>query len=217
VREIAPEGQGARRLVRVMIGTTAFGLLISLVAIPMHAPARFVGIALLLFGTGAAGATFLWLWLRNSRLLLGAGQVGLRDAFGRDQLWPRRTSTACWTSRLIYTRNAASQRAVYVISNEGRRLAILGVQPWGTEAIGEFARATGKQLEVSEQPISAKDFRKEFPHAMSWASVHPTLISRGLHPRTRTRRSGGGRRRPAVAEPLTELVGGNPSGPDLPA
>src|SRR5579872_5138033 len=159
-----------------MIGTTAFGLLVSLVAVPMHAPARFVGIGLLLFGTGAAGATFLWLWLRNSRLLLGAGQVGLRDAFGRDRLWPTSDIDRLLDLTLIYTKNAPSQRAVYVISNEGRRLAILGVQPWGTEAIGEFARATGKQLEVREQPIAAKDFRKEFPHAMSWASVHPTLI-----------------------------------------
>ena len=51
---------------------------------------------------------------------------------------------------------------------------------WGDEAIAKIVDATGKSLEYRDAPISSREFKAEFPNAVSWTALHPTLLGGGI-------------------------------------
>jgi hypothetical protein len=181
MREIAPEGRQARQLIPVLIGLSAIGLVLFVFSLYAHAPARVLGPAAILSAMGCFGVIFIWLWLRNSRVLItGDGRIGERDLLGRTKLWQTAEIGRMLDVTLVYSKQSAPQRLLYVLSYQGRTLARLGVLQWGVDAIGEFVRSTGKELEIRDQPVSARAFRQEFPGAVSWSSAHPNLIGAGI-------------------------------------
>ena len=130
-----------------------------------------------MFAAGGFGVVFLWLWLGNSRLLIATdGRIGVRGLLGRAKLWPIAEVGRVIELTVVYSKQSTAQKVLYVLSYDGQTLARLGVRQWGEAAIGEFVRATGRQLEVRDQPLAARAFRQEFPRAASWASVHPTFM-----------------------------------------
>src|SRR5260370_9381599 len=130
---------------------------------------------------GCFGVIFIWLWLRNSRVLItGDGRIGERDLLGRTKLWQTAEIGRVLDVTVVYSKQSAPQRLLYGLSYQGRTLARLGVLQWGADAIGEFVRSTGKELEIRDQPVSARAFRQAFPGAVSCTSAHPKLIEAGI-------------------------------------
>jgi hypothetical protein len=176
VEELVPQGQTARRLLPFMAGLSAFGLLVLASSFALRLSARTEGYGGTLFAVGSIGVLYLWLWIRNARLLVGQGVIGQRNLVGR--------TTTLFTSDIgnmviatvLYSRNGTPQRALYVLSLDGRQLMALNTQAWGDEAIGKVVEASGKDVEYRDGTISAKAFKAEFPHAVSWAARHTTLL-----------------------------------------
>lgn len=52
----------------------------------------------------------------------------------------------------------------------------LNTRARGDEAIAKIVDATGKSLEYRDAPISSRAFKAEFPNAVSWTALHPTLL-----------------------------------------
>jgi len=128
---------------------------------------------------GALGAAYLLLWQRNSRLLVGAGTFGYKDILGRSHTWTA-TEVGNVMDVTIRYRKGFAQEAVFVLGLDGRRIMAINPIAWRSTSVDRLVWATGRELQTRPGPISAAEFRREFPRAMSWASTHPNLIGSGL-------------------------------------
>lgn len=180
VEEIRPQGTAARRLVPFMGGLSALGLLILMSSLGMHLSARTEGIGGTMFAVGASGLAYLLLWLRNARLLTGPGVIGQRNLVGQTTMVQTPDIGRLLIATVVYSKNSPPQRVLYVLSPSGQALMSLNTRAWGDEAIAEIADATGKSLEYRDAPISSRDFKAEFPNAVSWTALHPTLLGGGI-------------------------------------
>ena len=159
-----------------MAALSGLGALILGSSLGAHLSARTLGYGATMFGVGAFAAIFLWLWVRNSRLLVGPGVVGQRNLVGQASTLNTADIGHMLIASVVYSKNSAPQRVLYVFSHDGRKLMALNTMAWGDEAMGKFIEASGKTVEYRDGAISSKEFRAEFPHAASWAAMHPTLM-----------------------------------------
>jgi hypothetical protein len=81
---------------------------------------------------------------------------------------------------VVYSKNSTPQKALYLLSASGLVLMTLNTRAWGDEAIAKLVDATGKSLEYRDAPISSREFKAEFPGAVSWAALHPNLLGGGI-------------------------------------
>jgi hypothetical protein len=179
VEEIRPQGTGARRLVPFMGGLSALGLLILISSTAMHLSPRTEGFGGTMFAIGALGVAYLSLWLRNARLLAGSGLIGQRNLIGQITTFQRSDVERLLIATVVYSKNSTPQRALYVLSPSGQALMTLNTRAWGDEAIAKIVNATGKSPEYRDAPISLREFKAEFPNAVSWAASHPNLLGGG--------------------------------------
>ncbi len=180
VEEIRPQGTGARRLVPFMSGLSALGLLILVSSLAMHLSARTEGFGGTMFAVGGLAVVYLLLWLRNARLLAGSGLIGQRNLIGQTTTFQTSDVGRLLIATVVYSKNSAPQRALYVFSPSGRALMTLNTRAWGDEAIAKIMDATGKSPEYRDAPIPSREFKAEFPKAVSWAAFHPTLLGGGI-------------------------------------
>ncbi len=180
VEEIRPQGTGARKLVPFMGGLSALGLLILVSSIAMHLSPRTEGFGGTMFAIGALGVVYLWLWLRNARLLAGSGLIGQRNLVGQTTTFQTSDVGRLLIATVVYSKNSTPQRALYVFSPSGQALMTLNTRAWGDDAIAKIVDATGKNPEYRDAQISLREFRAEFPNAVSWAALHPTLLGGGI-------------------------------------
>lgn len=174
--ELAPEGLGARRLLPFLAGLSVLGLLILAASIAFQLPARLEGFGGTMFGAGGLGVVYLWLWLRNARLLVRTGEIGERNLVGQTTTLPASAIGRMVIATVQYSKNSTPVRALYVLSPEGRQLMALNTRAWGDEAIGKVIEASGKQVEYREGTISSAAFKAEYPRAVGWAAMHPVLL-----------------------------------------
>lgn len=180
VEEIRPQGTAARQLVPFMAGFSALGLLILVSSFAMHHPARTEATGGTMFATGALAVAYLLLWLRNARLIAGSGVIGQRNLVGQDTVFKTSDVGRLLMATVVYSRNATPQRALYVFSTSGRTLMTLNTRAWGDEAIAKIVETTGRSLEYRDAPIPSREFKAEFPNAVSWAALHPNLLGGGI-------------------------------------
>jgi hypothetical protein len=180
VEEIRPQGTGARRLVPVMGGLSALGLLILASSLAMHRSGRTEGIGGTMFAIGALGVAYLLLWLRNARLLAGSGLIGQRNLLGRASVFQTAGVGRLLIATVVYSKNSTPQRALYVFTPSGQTLMTLNARAWGDEAIAKIVDATGKSIEYRDAPISLRAFKTEFPRAVNRATSHPNLLGGGI-------------------------------------
>ena len=129
---------------------------------------------------GALAVAYLLLWLRNARLLAGSGVIGERNLVGQTTIVQMADIGRLLIATVIYSKNSTPQRVLYVLSPSGEALMKLNTRAWGDEAIAKFVNATGKSLEHRDAPISSREFKAEFPNAVSWDALHPTLLGGGI-------------------------------------
>lgn len=180
MEEIRPQGTAARRLVPFMGGLSALGLLILVFSLVLHISARTEGFGGTMFAIGALGVAFLVLWLRNARLLAGSGLIGQRNLVGQTTKFQTSDVGRLLSATVIYSKNSTPLRVLYVFSPSGQALMKLNTRAWGDEAIAKIVDATGKSLEYRDAPISSREFKAEFPNAVSWTALHPTLLGGGI-------------------------------------
>ncbi len=180
MEEIRPQGTAARRLVPFMGGLSALGLLILLSSREMHLSARTEGIGGTMFAVGALALAYLLLWLRNARLLTGPGVIGQRNLVGQTTIVQTPDVGRLLIATVVYSKNSPPQRVLYVLSPSGQALMSLNTRAWGDQAIGEIVDATGKSLEYRDAAISSREFKAEFPNAVSWTALHPNLLGGGI-------------------------------------
>lgn len=180
VEEIRPQGTAARRLVPFMAGLSALGLLILMFSLALHISARTEGLGETMFAIGALSVVYLLLWLRNARLLAGSGLIGQRNLVGQTTKFQTSDVGRLLSATVIYSKSSTPLRVLYVFSPSGQALMKLNTRAWGDEAIAKIVDATGKSLEYRDAPISSREFKAEFPNAVSWTALHPTLLGGGI-------------------------------------
>lgn len=180
MEEIRPQGTAARRLVPFMGGLSALGLLILVSSLAVHLSARTEGIGGSMFATGGLAVAYLLLWLRNARLLAGSGLIGQRNLVGQTTIFQTSDVGRLLIATVVYSKNTTPQRVLYVFSPSGRALMTLNTRAWGDVAIAKMVDTTGKSLEYRDAPISSREFKNEFPNAVSWAALHPNLLGGGI-------------------------------------
>jgi hypothetical protein len=163
-----------------MGGLSALGLLILVSSIAMHLSPRTKGFGGTLFAIGGLGVAYLLLWLGNARLLVGSGLIGQRNLVGQTTTFQTTDVGRLLIATVVYSKNSTPQKALYVFSRSGKVLITLNTRAWGDEAIAKIVDATGKSLEYRDAPISSREFKAEFPNAVSWAALHPTLLGGGI-------------------------------------
>jgi hypothetical protein len=133
-----------------------------------------------MFAIGALAVVYLLLWLRNARLLAGSGLIGQRNLIGRATTFQTSDVGRLLIATVVYSKNSTPQRALYVFSPSGQALMTLNTRAWGNEAIAKIVDATGKSPEYRDAPISVREFKAEFPNAVSWTASHPNLLGGGV-------------------------------------
>lgn len=171
-----PQGQGARRLLPFLAGLSGLGLAMLVPSVAAGAPPRIEAYEASMFAFGGLGVLYLWLWIRNARLVIGPGVIGQRNLIRHTTTFTTSDIAHLVVATVRYSRNATPLRALYVIGTDGRQLMALNTKAWGDDAIGRFVEASGRNVEYRDGAISAKEFRAEFPKAMGWAALHPTLL-----------------------------------------
>ncbi len=133
-----------------------------------------------MFAIGALGVAYLLLWLRNASLLAGSGLIGQRNLIGQTRTFQTSDLGRLLIATVVYSKNSTPQRGLYVFSTSGHALMTLNTRAWGDEAIAKIVDATGKNPENRDAQISLREFRAEFPNAVSWAALHPNLLGGGI-------------------------------------
>lgn len=128
-----------------------------------------------MFAAGGLGFTYLWLWRRNARLLVGFDSFGFQDILGRRCLWSASEVAAVVDVAIKYTKRGAPQRGVFFIGVDGRRLLALNHTAWSATSIERLVQASGKRPDMRAAAMSALEFRREFPKAMPWVSAHSSF------------------------------------------
>ena len=129
-----------------------------------------------MLAASSLGIVFLGLWELNARLFVGPNLVGYRDLLGRNHTWSGDDVGALIDVAVDYSKTTAPRRALFVLGVDGRRLMALNLLAWPPTASLRIAQAARKHIDRRRDPIRAKAFRREFPHAMTWASTHPNLM-----------------------------------------
>jgi hypothetical protein len=163
-----------------MGGLSTFGLLILAFSPALHISARTEGFGGTMFAIGALGVAYLLLWLRNARLLAGSGLIGQRNLVGQTTKFQTSDIGRLLSATVIYSKNSTPLRVLYVFSPSGQALMKLNTRAWGDEAIAKIVDATGNSLEYRDAPISSREFKAEFPNAVTWTALHPTLLGGGI-------------------------------------
>lgn len=159
-----------------MAGLSALGLLILATSLAAGAPPRIQSYGAVMSAIGALAVLYLMLWIRNARLLIGPGVIGQRNLIGQTTMLTTSDIGRVVIATVQYSKNATPQRALYIIGTDGRQLMALNTKAWGEDAIGRLVEASGRNVEYRDGTISAKEFRAEFPKAVGWAALHPTLL-----------------------------------------
>jgi hypothetical protein len=159
-----------------MAGLSGFGLLILASSLALRLSSRTEALGGTMFAAGGVGVLYLWLWIRNARLLVGQGVIGQRNLVGQTRTLATSDIGHLVIATVVFSKNATPQRGLYVLATDGRQLMALNTRAWGDEAIGKLVEASGKAVEYRDGPISASEFRAEFPHAVSWWAIHSTLL-----------------------------------------
>ncbi len=133
-----------------------------------------------MFAIGALAVAYLLLWLHNARLLTGSGVIGQRNLVGQTTIVQTPDVGRLLIATVIYSKNSTPLRVLYVFSPSGEALMKLNTRARGDEAIAKIVDATGKSLEYRDAPISSRAFKAEFPNAVSWTALHPTLLGGGI-------------------------------------
>lgn len=181
---IAPNLMTVRKVLWLCAGFVIAGALLTLLGFPERggspAAVRPLVYGVLMLVLGVLGSGYLWLWRRNSRLLVGVDQFGYQDALARGHVWSRGDVGRVVDLSVRDSEKSPARRMVYFLRPDGRRLLLLSPNAWSDDAIGRMVRATGRPLEIRQTPMTRAEFVATFPKATSWPGRHPNLFLIGI-------------------------------------
>ena len=168
--ELAPHA--APRLV-VGFGLIAgLGLLAGAIAIRGNAAALVLGSGTILMAIAAP--VCYWLWLANTRLLIGPGVVGYQNLLGGQRVWPTSDIARAVQLMIVYPSRYGDQAkaALLLVGADGRCLQKVRIAAWSDDDVAAFAAANGRSLEYlgSYSPVEAN---REFPGSVGWMYAYP--------------------------------------------
>ena len=176
---IAPDSTRARRVLWIFGGLAIAGAIATVAGYPYRggspAAARPFEYGVAMLGLGAFAAAYMWLWLRNTRLLVSVDRFGLRDAFGRDQVWTPSQVGRVVDVAVSDAKGASARRLIYFLRPDGSRLFMLNPNAWSGNAIDRIVRATGRPLEQRPEPMTRAAFAAGFPRATTWVGRHQNV------------------------------------------
>jgi hypothetical protein len=148
------------------------GLFAGAIAIRGNAAGVVLAIAFILFGIGAPFC--FWLWLVNTRLLIGPGMVGYQNLLGGQRVWPTSDIARAVQLVIVYRSRYGDQAksALLLVGADGRCLQKVRIAAWSDDDVAAFAAATGRSLESigSYSPVEAN---REFPGSVGWMYAYP--------------------------------------------
>src|SRR5450759_4222604 len=178
-RAVRPSSKMIQWTQRLLAVVTTVGAILTLAVLATRADlgGRALAMASTLLIIGALGFGWMWLWLRNVRLLIGQGEVGYRNFFGLTHFWSSNRIAHVVSMAVSYRKSSTPLRGIYCFGPDGRRLLALNESAWPLEDLKVFIEATGRPLDFRDAPITAKAARREFPKAFGWDTEHITLMT----------------------------------------
>jgi hypothetical protein len=150
----------------------ALGLFAGAIAMPGNAAAKVLASGFILFGI--ALPVGFWLWLANTRLLIGPGVVGYQNLLGGQRVWPTAEIARAVQLTIVYPSRygAQAKQAFLLVGADGRCLQKVRTAAWSDDDVAAFAAATGRSLEYigSYSPVQAN---REFPGSVGWMYAYP--------------------------------------------
>lgn len=149
----------------------ALGLFAGALALRGNRAGIGLGIVFILAGVGFPVA--YWLWLANTRLLIGRGVIGYQNMFGQRRFVPTSEIRRAVRITIVYYAPRWGNRAkpaLLLVGADGRCLLKLRVQRWREEAIDAFVAATGRMPEDVGYYTTGQVAR-EFPGSVGFMSA----------------------------------------------
>jgi hypothetical protein len=131
-------------------------------------------VALLVLGLGAIALLYRGM-LRNSRIVLGEGQLNVTNLLNRTRT-VRYTEVGTVIQTMVRM-PAATLPMLFLLDRADRQVLTMYGTLWSTDAMIEVGAATGVAPTVFQTPQSYRELRKQYPHAVSWARANPILLA----------------------------------------
>ena len=148
------------------------GLLAGAIAIRGNAAALVLGSGTILMAIAAP--VCYWLWLANTRLLIGPGVVGYQNLLGGQRVWPTSDIARAVQLVIVYPSRYGDQAkaALLLVGADGRCLQKVRIAAWSGDDVAAFAAANGRSLEYlgSYSPVEAN---REFPGSVGGMYAYP--------------------------------------------
>jgi hypothetical protein len=148
------------------------GLFAGAIGMQGNAAAKVLSIGFILIGI--AGPVCYWLWLANTRLVIGPGVAGYQNLFGARRVWPTSEIARAVQLMIVYPSRYGDQAkpALLLVGADGRCLQKVRIAAWSDGDVAAFGAATGQSLEYigSYSPVEAN---KEFPRSVGWMYAYP--------------------------------------------
>lgn len=124
-----------------------------------------------------AGALFgMWLYFRNTRLVVDHGTVTKTDGLGRVR------SFAAADVRMVLADNFAvnaqlNNQQLFVFDPRGRRLLRMRGEYWTAQQMADVVEALGGKPEIVVVPMDPASMRKSYPGSVYWVEASPMGVA----------------------------------------
>jgi hypothetical protein len=126
-----------------------------------------------------AGAAFIVFYyralLKNTRIELGASSLTVTNWIGRRKVVNYADVTTVIQAALRLP--ARTLPMLFLLDGAGKRSLTMYGTLWPTDAMGAASAATGVAPTTFPGPISYRELRKLYPHAVSWARANPIALA----------------------------------------
>lgn len=169
LQELAP--RSSARLWAFFAVEAALGFMCGALSLRGNTAGELVGVLFIV--VGAAFPTCYWLWLANTRLLIGSGLVGYQNLLGSRRTWPTSEIARAVEITILYRGRYGTRpkQALLLVDTDGRCLQKIRIEQWPPDAISAFEAATGRSPEYAGQYPTGLA-AQQFPGSVGFMYAH---------------------------------------------
>lgn len=133
-----------------------------------------VTVLIVVLVAGALGA--MWLYFRNTRVVVDNGTVTKTNALGRQRTFAADDVRTVLSDSFAVNANLTNQQ-LFVFDPRGRRLLRMRGEYWTPEQMAEVVGALGGKPEIVAEPMTPATMRKRYPGSVLWVEASPMGVA----------------------------------------
>jgi hypothetical protein len=123
---------------------------------------------------GALGA--MWLYFRNTRVVVDSGTVTKTNALGRQRRFAAEDVRTVLSDSFAVNANLTNQQ-LFVFDPRGRRLLRMRGEYWTPGQMAEVVDALRGKPEIVAEPMTPATMRKRYPGSVLWVEASPMGVA----------------------------------------